>query len=41
MPDVVLTSLIAAVAHRTSKLIKNGLTAFERGENSLQNDILI
>jgi len=35
-----LTSLVAAVAPRTGKIIKNGLHVFERGENLLQNGIL-
>jgi len=34
------TSLAAVVKPRTGKIIKNGLRAFERGENLLQNSIL-
>jgi len=34
------TSLVAAVAPRTGKIIKNGLRVFERGENLLQIGIL-
>jgi len=37
MPDLTLTSLAAAVAPRTEKIIKNDLRVFERGENLLQN----
>jgi len=33
MSDMTPTSLAAAVALRTSKMIKNGLHIFERGEN--------
>jgi len=32
--------LVAAVALRTGKIIKNGLNAFGRGENLLQNGVL-
>jgi len=39
MPDVIPTSLAAAVASRTGKIIKNG-RVFERGENLLQNGTL-
>jgi len=34
------TSLAAAVAPRTGKIIKNGLRVFEKGENLLHNGIL-
>jgi len=34
------TSLAAAVAPCTGKIITNGLHVFERGENLLQNGIL-
>jgi len=34
-----VTSLIAVVAPRTTKIIKNGLLVFERRENLLQNYI--
>jgi len=34
------TSLAAAVAPRTGKIIKNGHRVFEKGENLLQNGIL-
>jgi len=40
MPDMKPTSLTAAVAPHTGKIIKNGLRGFERGENLLQNGIL-
>jgi len=40
MPDMMPTSLSAAVAPRTGKIIKNGLRVFERGGNLLQNGIL-
>jgi len=33
-------SLVAVVATRAGKIIKNGLGVFERGENLLQNGIL-
>jgi len=33
MPDMTLTSLAAAVAPHTGRIIKNGLYVFERGEN--------
>jgi len=33
-------SLVAAVVPRTSQIIKNGLSVFERGENLLQNVVL-
>jgi len=33
MPDMTMTSISAAVAPRTGKIIKNGLSVFERGEN--------
>jgi len=32
-----VTSLVAVVALRTGKIIKNGLAVFEKGENLLQN----
>jgi len=35
MPDMTLTSLAAAVAPHTGRIIKNGLYVFERGENLL------
>jgi len=35
MPDMTPTSLAAAFAPRTGKVIKNGLRVFERGENLL------
>jgi len=35
-----LTSLVLAVAPCTGKIIKNGLSVFERGETFLQNGIL-
>jgi len=35
------TSLAALVAPHTGKIIKNGLHFFERGENLLQNGILL
>jgi len=35
MPDMTPTSLAAAVASRTGKIIKNGLHVFDRGENFL------
>jgi len=34
------TSLAAAVANRTGKIVKNGLHVFEKGGNLLQNGIL-
>jgi len=34
-----VTSLVALVVLRTGKIIKDGLSVFERGENMLQNDI--
>jgi len=34
-----VTSLVAVVAPRTTKIIKNGLLVFERRENLLQNYI--
>jgi len=37
MNDMILTSLVATVAARTGKFIKN---VFERGGNLLQNGIL-
>jgi len=37
---VTVTSLEAAVAPRTGKIIKNGLSVFERLENLLQDGIL-
>jgi len=40
MPDITLTSHVAAVAPRTGKIIKNGLNVFQGGENLLQNGIL-
>jgi len=40
MPDMMPTSLAATVAPRTSKIIKNGLRAFERGESLLQNCVI-
>jgi len=36
MPDMTATSLVAAVAPRSGKVIKNGVGIFERGENLLQ-----
>jgi len=33
-----VTSLVSVVAHRTGKIIKNGV--FDRGEHFLQNGIL-
>jgi len=30
------TSLVVVMAHRTDKIIKDGLNVFERGENLLQ-----
>jgi len=35
-----VTSLVAVVAHRAGKIVKNGLRLFEREENLLQNGIL-
>jgi len=35
MPDMVPTLLVAAVAPRTGKFIKNGLRCFERGESKI------
>jgi len=35
---MMVTSLVAIVAPRTSKIVKNGLRAFERGENLLQKE---
>jgi len=35
-----VTSLVAVVAPRKGKIIKNGLCVFERVENLLQNGIL-
>jgi len=35
-----VTSLVAVLAPRTGKIIKNGPSVFERRENLLQNDIL-
>jgi len=35
-----VASLVAVVAPRTSKIVKNGLRVFERGENLLLIDIL-
>jgi len=35
-----VTSLVAVVAPRKGKIIKNGLSDFEREENLLQNGIL-
>jgi len=40
MPDMTPTSLVAVVVPRTGKIMKNGLSVFERGENFLQNGIL-
>jgi len=40
MPDMTPTSIAAVVAPRKGKIIKNGLSVFERGENLLQNGIL-
>jgi len=40
MPDMTPTSLAAAVAPRTGRIIKSGLRGFERGENLLQSGIL-
>jgi len=40
MPDMVPTSIVAAVAPRTGKFIKNHLSVFERWENLLRNGIL-
>jgi len=37
---MVVMSLVAVVARRTGKIIKNGLDVFESGENLLQNGIL-
>jgi len=34
-----LSSLVEVVAPRTGKIIKNGLSVFDRGENLLQNGI--
>jgi len=34
-----VTSLVAVVAPRTGKIIKNDLRLFERGENLIQNGI--
>jgi len=39
MPDMMPTSLVAAVAPRTGNSIKN-VTVFERGEYLVQNGIL-
>jgi len=38
MPD--MTSLVAVVAPRTSKITKNDLGVFARGENLLHNGVL-
>jgi len=35
-----MTSLVAAVVSRTGKIIKIGLSVFERGENLLQNGMV-
>jgi len=35
-----VTSLVAVIAPRTGKIIKNGLGVFESEENLLQNGIL-
>jgi len=40
MTDMTPSSLVTAVAPRTGKIYKNRLSAFKRGENSLQNGIL-
>jgi len=40
MPEITPTSLAAALARRTDKIIKNGLRFFERVENLLPNGIL-
>jgi len=36
---ITVTSLLAVVALRTGKIIKNGRRVFERGENLPQNGI--
>jgi len=36
-----VTSLVAVVAPRASKIVKNGLRLFEKGENLLQMGILV
>jgi len=41
MPDMMPTPLGEAVAPGTGNIIKNGLRVFERGENLLQNGILV
>jgi len=38
IPHMTVTSLVSVVAHRTGKIIKNGV--FDRGEHFLQNGIL-
>jgi len=35
-----VTSLVAVIAPLTGKIIKNGLSVFESGENLLQNEKL-
>jgi len=40
MSDTTPTPLIATIAPRTGKIIKNGLRVFKREEHLLQNGIL-
>jgi len=39
MPDMMPTSLVAAVAPHSGKIIKNDLNVFEKGENFLQEKL--
>jgi len=41
MPDMTPTSLAAAVAPHTGKIIKDGLRVFERREHLLQNSYTV
>jgi len=41
MSEITLTSLVAIIAPCTGKFIKNYHNVFERGENLLQNSILL
>jgi len=39
MPDITPTLVVAVVVSPTGKIIKNGLSVFEKGKNLLQNSI--
>jgi len=41
MPDMTPTSIAVAVVPRIGKIIKNDFRVFERGENLLQNGIIL